>query len=260
VTVGGSFDRLSGDIPGGDIDQFNPKVGLTWNPIPSTTIRAAAFRILKRTLVTDQTLEPTQVSGFNQFFDDSFVTDGWRYGGGIDQKLGRDAFVGAEFSKRELEFPFLFGPEVAEAKWDEWLGRAYVFATPHPWLALRAQYIYERFEREQDQPLGFSELKTHRVPLGITFFHPSGLSASMTTTYWNQEGLFAQGPGLVPGSSDFWLVDAAVSYRLPKRYGFISFGATNLLDKEFEYFEVNVFNPTIVPKRSIFVKLTLAVP
>jgi hypothetical protein len=214
-------------------------------------------------LVTDQTLEPTQVSGFNQFFDDSSLTDGWRYGGALDQKLGRNAFAGGEFSKRDLEFPFFIATEVLEAQWDEWLGRAYFFAAPHRWVSLRAEYIYERFERVQFPPLGFDELKTHRVPLGIGFFHPAGLSASMTATYWNQVGQFAGGPPFfapVPGSSDFWLVDAAVSYRLPKRYGFIAFGATNLLDEEFEYYEVNLKNPTIVPKRSVFVRITLAVP
>jgi outer membrane receptor protein involved in Fe transport len=83
----------------------------------------------------------------------------------------------------------------------------------------------------------------------------------VTATYWNQEGQFVSGPaGFVPGSSSFWLVDAAVSYRLPRRYGFIAFGATNLFDEEFEYYEVNLKNPTIVPKRSLFVKVTLAVP
>ena len=87
VTVGGSFDRVNGDLPGDGGNQFNPKVGLTWNPVPSTTIRTAVFRTLKRTLVTDQTLEPTQVGGFNQFFDDFNLTEGWRYGGGIDQKF-----------------------------------------------------------------------------------------------------------------------------------------------------------------------------
>ena len=76
----------------------------------------------------------------------------------------------------------------------------------------------------------------------------------------NQEGQFVRGPGFEPGESNFWLVDAAVSFRLPKRFGFISLVATNLFDEEFEYFEVNVFNPTIVPKRSVFVKVTLAVP
>jgi hypothetical protein len=263
LTVGGSFDGLNGDIPGGNVNQFNPKAGVIFNPAPGTTIRAAAFRMLKRTLVTDQTLEPTQVSGFNQFFDDSFVTDGWRYGGGIDQKLGRDAFLGAEVSKRDLKFPFFFGPEVARAKWNERLGRAYLFATPHRWLALRAQYIYARYERVQEPVLDFTELKTQRVPLGIGFFHPSGLTANVTVTYWKQNGQFAGGPPTfapVPGNSDFWLVDASLSYRLPKRYGFIAVGAANLFDKDFQYYEVDFDNPTIMPKRSVFVKVTLAVP
>ena len=70
--------------------------------MPGTTVRAAAFRVLKRTLVTDQTLEPTQVAGFNQFYDDVNGATSWRYGLGLDQKFGRDVFAGAEISKRGL--------------------------------------------------------------------------------------------------------------------------------------------------------------
>ena len=77
-------------MPDVDKDQFNPKFGITWNPFPGTTLRAAVFRVLKRTLITDQTLEPTQVAGFNQFFDDSMLTDAWRYGGAIDQKFTKE--------------------------------------------------------------------------------------------------------------------------------------------------------------------------
>ena len=70
-------------------------------------MRAAAFRVLKRTLITQQTLEPTQVAGFNQFFDDFNLTEAWRYGGAIDQKFTKDLFGGVEFSKRDLKVPFL---------------------------------------------------------------------------------------------------------------------------------------------------------
>ena len=62
------------------------------------------------------------------------------------------------------------------------------------------------------------------------------------------------------GSDDFWTVDAAINYRLPKRYGFITVGATNLFDKKFKYFEVDRDNPRIQPDRTLFVKLTLALP
>ena len=142
------------------------------------------------------------------------------------------------------------------------MARAYLFAGPHRWLAVRAQYIYERFEHDEFLTFGFKELKTHRLPLGVRFFHPSGIGASLTGTYWNQEGNFEQllDPEFKAASTDFWLVDAAVSFRLPKRYGFITVGATNLFDKDFEYYEVNIDNPTIQPTRSFFAKVTLAVP
>ena len=84
----------------GDKNQVNPKLGLTWSAASGTTFRAAGFRTLKRTLVTDQTLEPTQVAGFNQFFDDATATESWVYGAAVDQKLGKKAFAGVE-SPRE---------------------------------------------------------------------------------------------------------------------------------------------------------------
>jgi outer membrane receptor protein involved in Fe transport len=272
LTAGGSFDHLSGDVPGDSADQFNPKLGVTWNLVPSTTVRAAAFRTLKRTLVTDQTLEPTQVAGFNQFFDDSDLTEGWRYGGAIDQRFGRNVFGGVEYSKRDLTVPFIdLESNTQEAPWNESLARAYLFATPHRWLGLRAQYIFERFERDEECEVGgarecltagFRNVETQRVPLGIAFFHPSGVSASVTATYWHQEGQFEQLEVIefAAGTSKFWLFDATLNFRLPKRYGFISVGATNLFDKDFEYFEVDFDNPTIQPTRTIFAKLTLAVP
>ncbi len=267
ATVGVSFDSLDGDLPGGGDDQVNPKFGIIWNPFPDTTLRAAAFRVLKRTLITDQTLEPTQVAGFNQFFDDGNLTDAWRYGVAIDQKFTKSIFGGVEFSKRDLTVPFIdaftdpANPVTREADWDEYLGRAYLFWTPHPWLALRAEYVFERFERDESFTAGVKELDTHRVPIGISFFHPSGFSAAVTATYWNQEGQFQfLGPGFRSGQDDFWLVDAAISYRLPKRFGFITVGVTNLLDQKFKFFDVDPFNPTIQPDRTVFARITLAFP
>jgi tetratricopeptide (TPR) repeat protein len=266
VTAGFSFDSLGGDsafIPGGSKDQFNPKFGIMWNPFPDTTVRAAVFRVLKRTLITDQTLEPTQVAGFNQFFDDLNVTDVWRYGGAIDQKFTKDLFGGVEFTKRDLTSPqILVGDTTIELEGNEYLGRTYLFWTPHPWLALRAQYIFERFKNEAVINQIPVELNTHRVPLGISFFHPSGLSTSLTATYWNQDGKFDRFATGVreSGRDDFWTVDTAINYRLPQRYGFITVGATNLFDEKFRFFNTDFKNPFIQPDRMFFARVTLALP
>jgi len=63
----------------------------------------------------------------------------------------------------------------------------------------------------------------------------------------------------IPGKDDFWVFDAAIGYRLPKRLGFITVGAKNLFDKSFKYFDSDYNNPAIQPDRLLFVRLTLAI-
>jgi tetratricopeptide (TPR) repeat protein len=266
-TIGASYDNLDADeglIAKGDREKFNPKFGIIWNPFPSTTVRGAAFRVFKRTLITDQTLEPTQVAGFNQFFDDLNATDSWRYGAAIDQKFTEDIYGGLEFSYRDLNVPVfdLSTGDAINSNDDEYEGRAYLFWTPHEWLALRGEYQYERLETGvafEGEP---KNLDTHRVPVGANFFHPSGLSATLTGTYLYQEGKFLRlATGIEESGDDtFFLVDAGISYRFPKRYGFFSLGVTNLFDEDFNYYEVDAANPSIQPDRFFFASITLAVP
>jgi hypothetical protein len=227
-------------------------------------VRGAAFRVLKRTLITDQTLEPTQVAGFNQFFDEFNATDYWVYGGAIDQKFTQSIYGGAEFTYRNLKVPFLDLQETWDnSNWDEYLARAYLFWTPHNWLALSAEYLYEDLERDEVFADGAEDVVTHRVPLGINFFHSSGLSASLKGTYVNQDGSFARKDETIVfnnGDDDFFLVDMAISYRFPKRYGFLTIGVKNLTDEDFEYFDSDRDNPRFQPDRVFFGKVTLALP
>jgi hypothetical protein len=267
ITVGASGDFLQGGDK--DTNQFNPKFGITWDPFPGTTLRGAVFRTLKRTLITNQTLEPTQVAGFNQFFDDWNGTKAWNYGGAIDQKFFKSLYGGGEFSYRDLKVPYVdyssLGNPVREADWKEYLGRAYLYWTPYKWFGLSAEYLFERFKRDREFTLGVKEVETQRVPLGINFFHPCGLSAMFKASYVNQHGSFdRQYPfptgTFTRGEDKFWLFDTAISYRLPKRYGFISFGVKNLLNKHFNFFDPDYFNPSIQPGRFIYGRVTLSLP
>jgi len=267
VTIGGSYDDLDTDDDiTKDRNQFNPKFGITWNPIANTTLRGAVFRTLKRTLITDQTLEPTQVAGFNQFFDDFNATEAWHYGGAIDQKFTDSIYAGTEYTYRNMSVPFNAttggGTTLETTKWEEKIFRAYLFWTPYEWLALSADWLWERFERSENYADGAKTVETNYVPLGINFFHPSGLSASFTGTYVKQQGSF-EGEnifGFKDGHDNFWLFDAAIRYRFPKRYGFFTVGVANLTDENFEYFETDRDNPRIQPDRYFFASITLAVP
>ena len=66
------------------------------------------------------------------------------------------------------------------------------------------------------------------------------------------------------GSDDFFLLDAAVGYRLPKRFGVVSLEVTNLLDKSFEYqddsYREAQGQPSVgpyFPQRQFLARLTL---
>ena len=266
VTIGGSGDFLDSDSEElGVRNQFNPKAGVTWEPWAGTVFRAAGFRTLKRTLVTDQTLEPTQVAGFNQFYDDINGTSAWRYGGGVDQRFTADVYGGVEVTKGDLEVPYLdfsgAAPAAGRVPWQEALGRAYLFWTPREWLALRGEYQYERAQRSEKLADGVAAMDTHRVPLGVSVFLPRGFSASFRATYVHQHGRFEEiAGGIRSGSSDFALLDLGLSYRLPKRYGIVSLGASNLLDRHFDYFDTDRNNPLFQPARAVFSRITLAFP
>ncbi len=257
VTVGASVDLFEGGIR--DREQVNPKLGVTWNPLPATTVRGAVFRTFKRLLITDQTLEPTQVAGFNQFFDDINATDAWRYGVGIDQKVSEQIYAGAEITRRTLDVPFSDRGVVRLANWKEELGRAYFYWMPTSWLAFNGEYQYEHLEREGPANEGISEAHTHRFPVAIGVFHPLGFRGRLQATVVDQSGTFVDLAGQAShGDERFWVLDASLGYRLPKRWGLITVDGRNLLDKRFRFQDTDPANPQIQPERLIVVRLIVA--
>ena len=264
LTLGGSGDFYESDdevLP--DEDQFNPKFGVTWELDTGTTLRAAAFRVLKRTLITDQTLEPTQVAGFNQFYDVDNGADYWRYGGAVDQKFSESLYGGVELTYRDLDFSSVDGTRTVSVNWKDTFVRSYLFWTPCNFASLTAEYQLEDLDRDEQGAPGAREAQTHSVPLGINLFHSTGLSASLKGTYYDQDGEFERKTNrgvFEDGDDAFWLFDASISYRLPKRYGMLTVGAKNLFDEEFEYFDRDWENPQIQPERFFFAKFTLSFP
>ncbi len=207
------------------------------------------------------------MAGFNQFFDDAEGSHAWRYGFGIDQKLSaaveRPLFVGAEFSRRDLEVPGFIPfpvPTTITEDFEEKLGRAYLNWAPHAWCVLSAEYQSERFTRDLSfvGPEAFTELRTQRLMLGSGFFHPSGFKASLKATYVDQEGEFGDGFGnITPGDDAFWVVDGSVSYRLPRRFGLITLVAKNIFGKEFGFQDTDPGDPRIFPDRLILLRFSV---
>lgn len=261
-TLGLSANDFKGFV---DRNQINPKFGVSWELFKNTTLRGAVYHVVEDTLIAKQKLEPTHVAGFNQFFEEVLdggeAVDAWNYGIGIDQEFSSEISGGVEFIKRDLDLPFISDISsltTDEVSWKEKTVRFYLYAIPFHWLAVNFGYQYESFERDPffmaDQD--FSELDTHRFPLGVNLFLPQNFSVGAKATYVDQKGTF--GSSSVSDEDSFLVFDGSLSYRLPNRRGLVSIEGKNLFDENFKFQDTDPARPTIFPEQQILAKLSMS--
>lgn len=256
IGIGGAGPPAATAAAGDDEDELvrlNPKLGVSWRPTDRTTVRAAAFRTLRRSRLLKRTIEPTQVAGFNQFFDGPDGETAWRYGFGVDHRLSPGLFVGGEVSRRDVDPPAVVlddGGTAFSAR--ERFGRAYLYWTPSDRLALAGEYFYER------QVIGDDGLddRTHRVPLTLSWFHPSGVFANLRGSYL-QQSAYWDGRELPRYTDVFWNWDLGVGYRLPQRSGVISVFVGNLFDVDLDYEPTDFNQPLFVSERTFALRASL---
>jgi outer membrane receptor protein involved in Fe transport len=265
-TVALSFDSFQDDLV--DRQEFNPKFGLIWNPIDNLTLRGAALRTLKRPLATNQTIEPTQIAGFNQFFDGFNGTLSRQYSLGVDYQPLNSLFVGGEVNWRYNEEPFSNGLSNNRDR-DESSHLAYLYWIPSDWLSFSAEYRLDKFKHEFIEGEGNEtdpqSISTHQIPLSVNFFHSSGVFAKLTTTYVSQKVALVtdfNNPPLKNDREQFWTVDTILGYRLPKKLGLISFEVRNLFNNHHSFQSAfDASGPQLtpfVPEREFFAKLSLS--
>ncbi|MCK5830315.1 MAG: FecR domain-containing protein [Methylococcales bacterium] len=261
ATLGFSYDFFKDNNV--KINQINPKLGLVWEPSSDVIFRASAFRTLKRQLITNQSIEPTQVSGFNQFYDNNRGASAWQYGIGLDYKLSKSLSSGFELIRRDVDQPVLNSPSFDQK---ENAHLAYIYWAPFKNISLSAEYHFDEVKRIRDRR-SFTLAKqviTHSVPLSLNYHHSNGLSSQLSATYINQDVTIRSGRDKSKDrkKTNFWTFDASIAYRLPKRIGQISLEATNLFNRKFRYhnmFDANGIGLSrYTPERQLFVTLRLS--
>lgn len=265
-TFGLTYDHFF-DETGQNINKFNPKLGVQWDITDQVRIRSAYLKTVKRSLIANQTIEPTQIAGFNQFFDDSGGTKAEQYGIGLDALLNPRLYSGIEYSRRNLLVPGVLGGDAVYLDRHEDLYRTYLYWMPHRHWALSLEANYERFKRATSDPsVQFNgdpfAVDTLTIPLTLRYFQPNGFFAEVGESYVQQK--FAPSPSSLSSqqSDDFFVLDASVGYRLAKRHGMIRLVAKNLLDKSFFYQDLNVqqadlnLSPRFIPDRILFLQAT----
>ena len=201
---------------------------MLWNISGTTVFRAAWFSTVKRSALFNQTLEPTQVAGFNQLFDDPTRAKSERWGVGIDHRFSPVFTGGVEISQRNIRFP-VTGPGNINQHWEESLYRAYLQMTPHPRWAVEVEYSRENFNNFKS--FGPFDTDTQNIPFSVSYFDPSGFFAKLRASHLNQK------VGLDTGSDNdsATFLDLSLGYRLPRRLGILEVQLQNMLDQNYRY-------------------------
>jgi Tfp pilus assembly protein PilF len=274
LTAGASFD--ASDLDATEEDAINPKLGVVWRPTNHTTVRAAAFETLYNDLTTSSQntqphLEPVQIAGFTQFVLGGRGDQTTVRGVAIEHELSPELFIGWQADSRRTErrafTPFAGTLDTSLLITLRERGQqAYLYWTPLPQMSVSARYEGGRYGSEPIELLGYSHMKTARVPLEIRYFTRRAWTVGARASHVHQEGVFAMSPApspfdppvLTPGEDRFWVMDAFVGYRLPNRRGLLALNADNLLNEEFRFQDIDPMNSSLFPERLITFRFTLA--
>jgi tetratricopeptide (TPR) repeat protein len=262
-TLGVSLDDY--EEPGLDQEGYHGKFGVRWDVTDDLRLRGAVIHGIKPALAANQVLEPTQVAGFNQLFDDIDGTKSKRHGGAVDWRAMKDVWTGLELSRRVFEEPSSTDGGVLFEKRREDIHRAYVAWTPAPAWALSGEVIYDHYRSRSTQENKPTQVRTVSAPVRARYFHSSGMFAGIGVVYVDQRVDRPDVSPLAEGSDEFFVVDATIGYRFPNRSGLAGIEARNLFDKGFRYQDDNFREfsdqPQVgpyLPGRVILARVTLS--
>jgi Tfp pilus assembly protein PilF len=254
VQIGAAYDDLYSDI--GRQSKVSPKIGVNWKVSERFSVRAAGFSVLSRRLNSDQGLEPTQLAGFNQFYDDRTGATSDTGAIGLDFRISPHVAAGIQFERRNLNVPALdatTGEFIFQDQREDSVA-GYVYWLSHDVFSFSFEPRYQDF----NHGTSFLSMELTELPISVKYIAPSGLWAGVTTTAVKQDGQFDVGGFVEAGSDQLLVVDAIVAYRLPARRGTISLEGKNLLGEDFRFQELDLgVQPRYIPETQVFLRISI---
>uniref|UniRef100_UPI00211B1D5C tetratricopeptide repeat protein n=1 Tax=Crenothrix polyspora TaxID=360316 RepID=UPI00211B1D5C len=168
--------------------RWQPKIGIQWNPIKQIALRFAYSEGIKTSLFSDQTIEPTQIAGFNQLYDDFDGQISSLIGAAIDFNGSKNILSGFQFNQRNIETvsfnnypkqqPFI----LPSRKLDSY--KAYLYWMLSSDFILSSEYIFEKDDLYANSELDY--LTTNKVPISLRYFNTYGFFGQFGITYISQ--------------------------------------------------------------------------
>ena len=167
----------------------------------------------------------------------------WRRGVGLDWRVTKQLFAGAEATWRDINVPIFSLRRIKlslkriRSSWIE-----PIFSGPDNRIlaewAGHVRYILVRDGQLDGLWSTPKSLKTFSVPVAARYFDPNGFFAGVVGTYVDQDVVrtpTALQSGFSDGRSDFFVVDAGIGWRFPKRLGIATVTVRNVFNEKFRY-------------------------
>ncbi len=260
LLLGASYDDFSSRLLG-SYRNPNPKLGLAWQPNDGLLLRLSTFRQLRRSPFRIPSLEPTQILGFNQVYDNYAATDSRFTAAAIDYHSRHRLFAGIELLDRDSDVP-AFGTDedrTYRIGQRERSLRAYLNWLLPPNIALGSELLLDSLAVDGAEDLWAVEgIDEGRLDLSIRFHAPGGLFASARAIGVDQSVI----SGGEKFRSAFALLDAELGYRFSGSRGVVSVVVTNLFDRWFRYQDRNFYinepiRSSLLPGRNVLLRLSL---
>jgi tetratricopeptide (TPR) repeat protein len=242
ATLGLSFGDF--EQSGYSASEIDPKFGLRVKLNEAVELRAAYAETMARPLILDQTVEPTTIAGFNQFYDDINGAAAEFAGVGVDVRARPNLWIGAAGTRRWLDTPRGVTDDsftIVETR-ETTIG-GYASATLGDHWALSLEARHEMFQlKGEGLNLLPHKVNTTSVPLSLRWFDENGLFTSVDAVYVHQT--LTESPGAPQRDEHGVLLGGSVGYRLENGRGVIALEGGNLLDQNLE-----IRDPTFVTTR-----------
>jgi outer membrane receptor protein involved in Fe transport len=127
-------------------------------------------------------------------------------------------------------------------------------------MSVSLEYFFEGFDRtEVSGEEAFVNVGTRKLAVGLRYFSRPGAIAHLKVVQIGQKGDFLIRGRPTHGEDNFWVADAAIGYRIPKRFGRLTFEVRNLFNTTFQFQDTDPGNPTITPGRLAVLRFTIGV-
>ncbi len=248
------------------ISEWSPKLGAVVELLPELTFRGSYFKSVRKSALEDVgSIEPTIVGGLSQTYTDFSGTQSENYSVALDYKLVKKTYVGTQYTHRKrtesdvgyyhgFEFNLDNGDQSSmpvfldgqEYHLDEDIVSAYINQVLSDRVVAAVEYSLDNTVNNDSAT--YSRIELNKIEGTLRYFDPLGWFAFTRGTWREQDrknSFFAE-----DGTSSFWVFDAGLGYRFPKRHGSIVLSVNNIFDEDFAYDQSSGVEEFVTPETS----------